>query len=1372
VKATETLLRPDDSADNGSLNALLLESVLGALDCDTSDSNEAVGVAFIGAQRALQDNHLRNALTALDYAWRTLPDETAILAPVYGRLLTLEGRDYGAALRVLERTTSSDPDVVAAQALALLAQLRGEDARRQIARALSDFCVLPGGLLARATSALLHSDAERLPGWIGIGPEFELVGELSGPAHSRSLDVRLGDGTEFTQALIAPERGGRRPFQFKLAQLAPGSTLTVSCRGTPLLGSGLRIPLDLGLDGRTSGDGRSINGWARLGWRPTQPVVLRLKSETGFEQSIVASKQPRAGMRWPYRFEIRNVKNLGSRIDISALLPDGRWLPLPDTPFLLEPAAQLEKQSSARLTTWAPPPAPKRKARPRRAPTVDIIIPVYRGKADILACIQSVLTTAPSTRIVVVDDASEDLELAEALDNLETSGDITLLRNATNLGFVASVNRGLARAPTHDAVLLNSDTVVFGDWLGRLRAAAYGAPNVGTVTPFSNAGSIASYPSIDEQSMTVEDAAALHQLAASSHNHVSVDIPVGVGFCLYLRRDCLRDAGELDLSVFGHGYGEEVDFCLRARLGGWTHRLAADVFVYHAGGRSFGSRRLALLERSQRLLNLRHPGFDGFIADFKAKNPLTALRRELDQRRLTALGSTFVLLVTMALPGGVRRFVTERCREIRAQGLHPLVLRPYEAADMTRCELWTDAMDVPNLRYQVPQDLEQLGMLLRSLNINSVEINHFLHLDARVIDLVQSLDRPYDFFVHDYALICPRITLIDGSGRYCGEPAVTACEACVKRNGGHLEEDISVADLRRRSSDWLNGARRVIAPSSDAASRLKKYFPMSIEVHPQVAPAIPSVPSIASSSNSKTVRVAIIGAIGEHKGYNVLLNCARDAKVRGLSLEFSVIGYTEDDKPLLDTGKVFITGRYSEGEASHLLRRETPDIAFFPSVWPETWCYAVDEAVEMGLKVVAFDLGAVADRVRSTGLGMVLPLATQAQHINDKLLEYVAGIRASHGKNNVITQGILDSSHMSKNLSERDSSINDALSASVQVLPLPSGLYLFSVKAAGASADRSTGALRLPAMHVGLGPGVKSEQVEFLAGPSTQGGWLFAQEDVLVTKVSGAGATLVLTSVRAPGGEILSIKVERLEGRDEAPSALTQPSLEIPLPLAATNGHDTKEDAVAALPLTIGAHIRARGDMNFSSVPWAGRIAPGLWIESFSIKPLETLESQDVEYKGLTGSGFETPWLSDGKMCGTKGMAVPLVGFAVRLKSSPKAASHNCEYSGYFKSGLTVGPLKNGAPCRSTVANDPLEGIQVRIVKRADTAIFADGNQRKDTKENGRPSSKGPSFGRYRDNNGHIAAPASSESKAPAKPAPTGRKNNGTSSARPSARRS
>jgi len=121
------------------------------------------------------------------------------------------------------------------------------------------------------------------------------------------------------------------------------------------------------------------------------------------------------------------------------------------------------------------------------------------------------------------------------------------------------------------------------------------------------------------------------------------------------------------------------------------------------------------------------------------------------------------------------------------------------------------------------------------------------------------------------------------------------------------------------------------------------------------------------------------------------------------------------------------------------------------------------------------------------------------------------------------------------------------------VLPLPAGLYLFSVKSGATVAERTADKLNLPAMHVGLGPGVRSEQVEFVAGPGTDGTWLFAQGDVLVAKVNGSGATLILTSVRSSIGEVLSIAVERLEVRSQAPNSAPADGAGTPikLPVAA-----------------------------------------------------------------------------------------------------------------------------------------------------------------------------------------------------------------------------
>jgi glycosyltransferase involved in cell wall biosynthesis len=131
----------------------------------------------------------------------------------------------------------------------------------------------------------------------------------------------------------------------------------------------------------------------------------------------------------------------------------------------------------------------------------------------------------------------------------------------------------------------------------------------------------------------------------------------------------------------------------------------------------------------------------------------------------------------------------------------------------------------------------------------------------------------------------------------------------------------------------------------------------------------------------------LIGAIGEHKGFGVLRDCAWDAAKRDLPLEFAVVGYTVDDTSLRATGRVSITGPYAPPEATDLIRASRGDIAVFLSVWPETWCYALTEAWAAGLPACGFNLGAIGERIAGTGLGAVFPLNLTARAINDRLLD-------------------------------------------------------------------------------------------------------------------------------------------------------------------------------------------------------------------------------------------------------------------------------------------------------------------------------------------------------------------------------------------------
>jgi hypothetical protein len=120
--------------------------------------------------------------------------------------------------------------------------------------------------------------------------------------------------------------------------------------------------------------------------------------------------------------------------------------------------------------------------------------------------------------------------------------------------------------------------------------------------------------------------------------------------------------------------------------------------------------------------------------------------------------------------------------------------------------------------------------------------------------------------------------------------------------------------------------------------------------------------------------------------------------------------------------------------------------------------------------------------------------------------------------------------------------------------------------------------------------------------------------------------------------------------------------------------------------------------MSFDGAGWAGVLRQGLWIEAFTIDPPEGIAPEDLEYKAITARGWETPWAPGGTICGTRGAAIAIIGFAIRLRGVA-AQRYECLYSGAFFDGGVVGPNRNGNPCTSGSANNPLEGIQLAIVE-------------------------------------------------------------------------
>ncbi len=333
---------------------------------------------------------------------------------------------------------------------------------------------------------------------------------------------------------------------------------------------------------------------------------------------------------------------------------------------------------------------------------IDVIVPVYKGLPQTRRCLDSLLanTQRAAFDVVVVDDASPDPDIAAWLDALASERRITLLRNGTNLGFVQSVNRGMLLHAERDVVLLNSDTEVANDWLDRLCRCVYGQTDVGTATPFSNNATICSYP-FEGWTGGVPGTlglAGLDRLFATVNAGRSVELPTGVGFCLYVRRACLDRVGMFDAGRFGRGYGEENDFCLRAAGAGWRNVLAGDVFVFHEGAVSFSGERATLTQAAGKTLAELHPDYVRNVREFVLRDPAAELRAAVDRARLEQAADELAQLLAERIEE--RRLLKARLVEAEryADEREPVIARLREGLAVAERLLAERDVEIGNLR--------------------------------------------------------------------------------------------------------------------------------------------------------------------------------------------------------------------------------------------------------------------------------------------------------------------------------------------------------------------------------------------------------------------------------------------------------------------------------------------------------------------------------------------------------------------------------------------------------------------------------------------------------------------------------------------------
>lgn len=611
---------------------------------------------------------------------------------------------------------------------------------------------------------------------------------------------------------------------------------------------------------------------------------------------------------------------------------------------------------------------------------IDVIIPVYKGYDDTINCIYSILLSNCKIgfEIIVIDDCSPDQKLSDALVDLSNLGLIELIKNNENLGFVKSVNKGMNIHPDRDILLLNSDTEVYNDWLIRIHDQAYNN-NADTVTPLSNNATICSYPKwlADNMRKMEIEYYELDLLAKKINNKSFVEIPTGVGFCMYIKRIVLDRLGYFNESEFGKGYGEENDFCMRVLKEGGKNILALDTFVRHTGEVSFEETSTIQKKKGMESLLRIYPNYNKLVRKHIDEDPSLYYRQLLDLSRISnpELIKENIIIITHNWGGGIERYLRDRRELQSSKRIDFLIVTSLENGTGGWRVNSLDTIDVPNLNsFNFEDKLENWRKWIYLFNISKVEIHSLGGWGHNAVTLIpqwcNSLNLPYEFMVHDYMSLCPMAHLIDPQGNFCNLIGLS-CNLCIKK----VNYPGNISQWRKNYHALLKGSQKVSAPSHDTAKRIKQVFSdieIKVQPHRENTNAF-ATPLSKKYNKGEILRIGIIGAIGPHKGSEVIYDCASYASEKKLPVKFVIIGFTNIIK-LNQLPNVEITGSYKDHEVYKLIKDKRLHAAFIPSIWPETYCYTLSIAIRARMPVFAFDIGAQAERLREVNNSTLLRL--------------------------------------------------------------------------------------------------------------------------------------------------------------------------------------------------------------------------------------------------------------------------------------------------------------------------------------------------------------------------------------------------------------
>ncbi|RZJ97323.1 MAG: glycosyltransferase [Novosphingobium sp.] len=738
----------------------------------------------------------------------------------------------------------------------------------------------------------------------------------------------------------------------------------------------------------------ALRGDALIGWAfdhddPGARVVVDIFVDGLWRASTIAD-QPRGDLRnrgigdgahafhWPLPDDL-----IGRAFEDFSALPSNGYRPLP------KPASYAAGLSAAAPSGPADGPfARALDAQVLRRVPVAIVVPIFNAVEATARCIAALLDhTSTPAELILIDDASSDPRMASLLAQFEGLANVRVLRNVENLGFTRTVNRGIAAAGRADVVLLNSDTRVGPRWLESLRLAAHRSARTASATAVSDNAGAFSIPLPERESAhdPADDLVIARQVAQTARA-LWPEAPTGHGFCMYIRRDCLDDVGLLDDAAFPRGYGEENDLSMRAVRRGWTHVVDDRTLVFHERSASFGDEKTELMTAGRKVIDHRYPDYTSKVRAFIGGPGLRAIKAAAEDGFAStdrAPARPRILFVINKETGGTPQTNRDLMSAIDDE-YDPFILRfdrrtlflerPAGAENevLTQHSL---ATPIDPLSHRSGEYDRVVASWLTQYAIELVHVRHIGWHSFGLFRVADDLSIPVVFSFHDFYAVCPSLKLLDHSLNFCGGVCTLAEGSCVPELWDEFDlpplRDDWVYTWRAQMAEALKGCEAFVTTSPFAKQLLIARLPSLAERRfPVIEHGRDFTQFLQAAQPLKPLsplRIVVPGNIGIPKGARLIRDVKRlDVDGR---LEFHILGLCHE---MLVGADVVLHGAFDREEIVERIAALQPNVGGIFSIWPETYCHTLTELWAAGVPTVAFDVGALGERIRDHGGGWLL----------------------------------------------------------------------------------------------------------------------------------------------------------------------------------------------------------------------------------------------------------------------------------------------------------------------------------------------------------------------------------------------------------------